>query len=421
MKINIPKDPYHGNLLIEHLGSIPSLSQSAKALTHLPEIPKNIPDIPYHVRLHWLLKIKDFHIPSAEEFKLLDTIDMMLRNSYNYRSPSEPKTMALITGTHLTFGKLPSPPIAAGVIGHAGVGKTEAIQRALSYYPQVIQHPQFPNFIGSHHQVVWISTDVPANGKLDQLAVNLMTAWDGAVKTAMPEYSERFAESLVPNKRDGMKMFEEWRQVALSHSLGILHLDEVQNFFHIPTLEKRRQNKFNQSLELSIIEDKCLKTILNMTNTYPMAILFSGTPDGMNAFTKRFSTQQRVISFGYHHLRRFESVNDKEYSEVFLPQLFRYQLVQKKLPLTSELSELLIELTGGIKRLLIIIWVAAHRVAFMRGNDDLLLDDFRTAAKTYLSPVAGAVHAINSGRPELLSKFDDMINANDVLDTFWTS
>ena len=419
MKIN-DQNPYQGNLLVEHLGPIPSPSMCAKVLTHLPEMPKNIADIPYEARLHWLLKIKDFHLPTSEEFKLLDTIDMMIRKSYSYRAPSEPKTWSLITGTVTSFREPCPPTIAAAVVGHSGVGKTQAIQRALSYYPQLVIHPKFPRIIGHHHQVVWLSVNVPASGKLEHLAANLMTAWDEAVKNAMPEHSDRFTESLLVSKLDGMRMFDEWRQVALSHSLGVLHLDEVQNFFHIPTLEKRRQKNKSHTLELSILEDKCLKAILTMTNTCPMAILFSGTPDGINALTKRFSTMQRVSSFGYHHLRRFQNAKDTAFRDIFLPQLLRYQLVQKKLSQSDELAELLIELSGGIKRLLIALWVSAHRVAFARGRDDLALVDFRVAAQTYLSPIAGAVNAINSGRPEQLAKFEDMMNAHDFLDSIWS-
>lgn len=412
MHKNDPFDPYHRNLLIEHLGPIPSVSQGAKILTHLPDIPKNIAGMPYEIRLHHLLRLKDLHIASGEGIKLLDTIDLMIRKSYSYRSPSEPQTWGIITGNAVISHRAPSPPaIAAAVVGHAGVGKTEAIQRSLSYYPQVIQHQKFPRIIGPHHQVVWISAEVPANGKLDQLAVNLMTAWDEAVKIAIPEYQDRFAETLASSKRDGMRMFEEWRQVALSHFLGVFHLDEIQNFFRLPTLEDRRKRKSNLDLELSIVEDKCLKAILTFINTYQMAFLCSGTPDGMNALSKRFSTLQRLTSFGYHHLRRFESINDVEFRDTFLPQLVRYQLVEKKLPPSIELAELLLELTGGIKRLLIVIWIAAHRVAFRRGKDDLLLDDFRVAARTYLQPVSGAVNAINSGRPDLMAKYDDMMTA----------
>ena len=407
-------DPYHGNLLIEHLGPIPSVAQVAKILTHLPVIPKNIAGMPYETRLHCLLDLKDFYIPSDESIKVFNTIDLMMRTSYSYRSPSEPQTWGIITGNAVISYRAPSPPaIAASVVGHAGVGKTQAIQRALLYYPQVIQHQKFPRIIGPHHQVPWISAEVPANGKLDQLAANLMTAWDEAVKIAMPEYPDRFAETLASSRRDGMRMFEEWRQVASSHFLGILHLDEIQNFFRLPTLQDRRKQKSNQDLDLSIVEDKCLKTILTFINTFQTALICSGTPDGMKALSKRFSTLQRLTSFGYHHMRRFESVNDVEFMGTFLPQLVLYQLVEKKLPLSIELAELLLELTGGVKRLLIAIWIAAHRVAFRRGKDDLLLDDFRVAARSYLQPVSGAVNAINSGRPDLMDKYDDMMTANE--------
>ena len=54
----------------------------------------------------------------------------------------------------------------------------------------------------------------------------------------------------------------------------------MQNLFKIPSLEKRRKVKINESLELSIVEDALLKWILSLTNTWQIPVLFNGTPDG---------------------------------------------------------------------------------------------------------------------------------------------
>ena len=137
-------------------------------------------------------------------------------------------------GIHLEQQVTPSLGIfarlAAAVVGHSGVGKTEAILRALNRYPkQVIVHEKFPRLEGSHPQVVWISVDVPASGKAIDLARNLMVAWDAALHRAIPDREARFLD--IPATRDGARLLDEWRQVAISHFLGVLHLDEVQNFF----------------------------------------------------------------------------------------------------------------------------------------------------------------------------------------------
>jgi hypothetical protein len=35
-----------------------------------------------------------------------------------------------------------------------------------------------------------------------------------------------------------MRMLNEWLQVASIHFLGVLHLDEIQNFFRIQSLNR---------------------------------------------------------------------------------------------------------------------------------------------------------------------------------------
>lgn len=413
-------NPYSGNPLIDHLGPIPTRQDILQTLTNLPEIPKNMVNIPFPVRMHYLLKIRDLHLPSLDGVRLVETIDLMLRNSYHYRAPTEPQTWAKIMGSQGYFAPPHPPAMAAVVVGHSGVGKTQAIVRALSRYPQIITHDQFPRVIGSHHQVVWLSVDVPPSGKSEHLAANLMRTWDMAVKNALPDHSERFAAVLARPRHEGPRMLEEWRQVASSHFLGILHFDEVQNFFQLLSLEKRRQRKSRGNLELSIVEDKCLKWILTLINSGQFAVVFSGTPDGVGAFTKRLSTIQRIAASGYHHMRPFMSASDIEFRETFLPCLVRYQFVQKPLAISDELAELLIELSGGIKRLIVAFWFAGHRVAFERGSDDLLLEDFRQAATTYLSPIAPAAKALRSGVPELMSHYEDLISGSeDFLANFW--
>jgi hypothetical protein len=250
-----------------------------------------------------------------------------------------------------------------------------------------------------------------------------MRAWDAAMAAYLPNVPSRFSDTLEKAIRDKDRMLDEWRQVAASHFLGILHLDEVQNFFKLQTLEKRRNRKNAEGgLELSIVEDQCLKWILNLTNTWQIGLLLSGTPDGVGALTKRLSNTQRFVASGYHHFPHFASADDPFFSSVIFPQLLRYQLVKHPLPNTPELANLLIELSGGILRIIIAFWVAAHRIAFERKADDLRVDDFRRAAATYLAPVGTAVAALRNRDPKLMSRYEDLIVRDDgYWMTFWNA
>lgn len=230
-------DPYHGNTLIRGLGPIISRKEILQRLTHLPPRPKDIATIPRHVRLHHLIRVRDLHIPSLEGARLVETIDLLVRPGYMSRDPKLSSTWGQLYGVK----RGPTPASAALVVAHSGAGKTQAIWRGLSIYPsQVIKHESFPHLIGPHYQVVHQSIDVPPSGKLADLAANLMMGWDAIMEKHVVGYEPRFDKALSRSHRDGAQMMDEWRQVARSHFLGILHLDEVQNFFKLPPLDNRK-------------------------------------------------------------------------------------------------------------------------------------------------------------------------------------
>lgn len=416
-------DPYAGNILIQGLGPIRSRKEALSSLTYLPpKPPKDIGSVPKHIRMHHLVLLRDLHLPTLEGGRLVETIDLMIRPGYRYRDPKVSQTWGMVYGEPVVHKTPRAPAMAAAVVGHSGTGKTEAILRGLSLQPQVITHDSFPNIVGKHHQVVWLSVDTPASGRSADLATNLMRAWDMTTAKHFPKEPERFASTLAKERRDGTKMLDEWRQVACSHFLGLLHLDEIQNFFKLQSLEKRKKRTDKtEGLQLSIVEDYCLKWILTMTNTWQTPLLVSGTPDGIGALTKRLSNTERFVSSGYHVFPTFED-GGKLFYEGFFNQLVHYQFVKTPLPATPDFAELIIELSGGIHRLVIALWIAAHRVAFERAADDLRLEDFTRAAATYLAPVAPAVAALRSKVPERMARYEDLIPRDDgYWATFWTS
>jgi len=424
-------DPYAGNILVTPLGPIKDRQTVAAGLTYLPEVPDQPGQIPRHLRMHYLIRLHDFHWPSLEGFRIQESLDLMLRDSYRYRDPKVPGTWSIIGNEKLAHQTPRAPAMAAVIVGHSGSGKTESILRPLSLYPQqVVTHETFPNICGKHRQLIWLSTDVPASGRSDDLAANLMSAFDDVMAKHVPDWQGRFATLLNRSRRDGQKMLDEWRQVAAAHFLGLLHLDEVQNFFKLPTLEKRRSRSAKASdLQLSIIEDQCLKWILTLTNTWQIPIILSGTPDGVGALMRRFANTQRFVGGGYHPVKHFNSAldpaffNDNPAIPGFLNILGRYQFVAKPLEIDRNIAIKVHSLTGGIPRLIVALWIAAHRIALESPKNDLLSQDhLQKAAETYLAPVKEAVQALLSNDPRLIARFEDLMPRDDNFwPTFWTS
>ncbi len=397
-------DPYAGNILTTGLGPLLSRQDVMDRLTVLPKPPKSMADIPPHVALHMMMSLRDFHIPSIEEFRLHETTELMVRQNYRYLDPMASSTWSQVSGERLRPNPARVPAFGAAAEGHSGTGKTTAISNCLGIYPQqVIHHATFPRMVGPHHQVVWLSIDVPASGRMVDLAMELMRAWDRATG------GNRFAIDLARERRDGMKMLDAWRQVASAHFLGMLHLDEIQNLFKLATKKKRSKKAgLDDAPELSIVEDQCLKWILTLMNTWQVPLMLSGTPDGIGALTRRLSNTERIVTSGYHPFHHFDNASSTGFGN-FLAQLGKYQFVRTRLPVNDELAALIIELTGGIQRLIIALWIAAHRIALERNTGDLRLDDFKHAAATYLAPVGPAVDAFRSKDPARMSKYEDLI------------
>lgn len=394
---------YVGNILTEGLGSILSAEEALSALLYLPDRPRSMDGVPKHVRQHMLMDVRDFHFPSLIGRQLLQTTDLMIRQSYKYRDPRNAATWGAISGESQRRG-IPLPHgVAASAEGLSGVGKTQACLRSLKCFPQVIRHEEFPRLERGLRQVVWLSIEVPASGKSADLARALMEGWHIATG------SNRFDFWLEKERiADGMRALGEWKQVAAGHFLGILHLDEIQNLFKLATLRQRKDRK-GETPELSIVEDQVLRWLLYVINDGQFAVLVSGTPDGIGALTKRLSTLQRINTFGYHPFNPITHTPGQNLVPTFLGQLSQYQYVRQPIVMDDSLAKLIIDLSGGIQRIVVALWIAAHRVAFERKVDDLKAEDFIHAASTWLSPLAPAVAALQSKDAARMARYEDLV------------
>jgi hypothetical protein len=405
-------DPYAGNILIEPLGPLRSRLEVMSLLTELPKRPKGFDSLPSHIALHELLRLRDFHVPTPVEIRLHQSIDLMIRQNYRYLNPAEARTWSTVGGESFPRRHVRAPEFGAAVEGLSGTGKTQAVLRCLNTYSQIFIHPNFPRLVGSHMQVIWLSVDVPASGRSSDLAAALMIAWDRATG------GQRFKESLARRSRSGMVMLEEWQQVASSHFLGVLHLDEIQNLFKLSALKKRSKRSGEQDApELSIVEDQSLKWILTLMNTWQIPLLVSGTPDGMRALTRRMSNAERLATSGYHLFRAFSPDDPTGFRNLFLEPLGQYQYIARKLSIDDDLARLILQLTAGVPRLVVALWISAQRIALERDKGNLTISDLKQAAGTYLAPVAPAVAALLSNDPKRMSRYEDLLPNEDA---FWS-
>src|SRR5471032_1427898 len=98
MSILDPNDPYAGNILCSKLDPMRSRAEALKQLIELPPFPSRLKDVPRHVRLRHLMRVRDFHIPQLVEARLFDGLDMLVRESYRYRDPATSAIWGALSG-----------------------------------------------------------------------------------------------------------------------------------------------------------------------------------------------------------------------------------------------------------------------------------------------------------------------------------
>ena len=395
---------YAGNPLIEACGPILGPDAVGRKLLRVPPVPGDLKSVPHHIRFHQLMTVSDLHVPTQTGIELAMTIDRMLRQSYLKRKPQDAVTWSYIYGRRSQAEVSDVSLLCASAVGTSGTGKSVACERALSMYPQVVEHPRFPHLSSKLQQLLWLKVDVPASGRLVDLAQVLMMETDNVLR------EENFADILRKSQKRGPDLWNLWFQRAKSSFLGILVLDEIQNLFRIGAKEKRIQAKTNnEQLELKVVEDEALKNILTLSNTGRIAVLVMGTPDGMAAFSKRFSTGQRLSHCGFHHFARAGSADDQFYKDYYFPTLCRYLWADRKLEAPDAIRVLLHQLSGGVPRIRTALWISAHRCMWNRTGNALEVQDFERAMRTYQAPLIPAIDALNTHDPMKLARYEDLL------------
>ena len=396
---------YDGNVLIAACGPILSPADIGKRLIHLPEIAPTDPSTPTYILEHELAALWRLHIPTATGIALAQTVDVMIRQGYVHRRPSDPKTWQQIYEQRSIDHALAPIQLAAAVVGIAGTGKSTALERALNLKPQVIVHDCFPGLVGPMHQLLWIKIEVPGSGKIADLVESLVRATDAVLGT---KYVEQILDG---RRRSGATLAHEWLAKIGCHFLGLLALDEIQNLFKIQTKEVRKSAARNneERPSLRIVDDEALKFVLTLTNSTKIPLIVCGTPEGIEAFSSRMSTSQRLTTAGVHKTMNAPSFNDPFFSKRLIPELIKYQWMPKHLALSDDLLTLLHNLSGGVLRICIALWIHAHRRAFARGATELQFQDFRYAAENALGTLRPSVLALLSNDPRRWQLYQDLL------------
>ena len=229
----IYRDPglacYRGNPLHEALPPIYSEEQVARLLQFTPGYEESYRLLPLEHRLHLIVDAVRFIQPLPIHLRLEQCFSRMIRSSYVGRNPSAPKFQALYRRL-MAVGdepiELPPPALTTrgcSIVGHSGAGKSTAVSRILSMYPQVIYHGRYNGRPFTHSQLVYVKLECPYDGLLSGLCKSFFTEVDRLLDT---NTYERYVRHGKPKIDDLLLRMAE---LAFRHSIGVLVIDEIQN------------------------------------------------------------------------------------------------------------------------------------------------------------------------------------------------
>lgn len=284
----------------------------------------------------------------------------ILRNGYTHRVLKKSDTMSVdlhVQGKdQKQFDRMvprnqSKSVMGMAVIGIGGSGKSEAVNRMLDRYPQVILH-ECENG-NTMTQIVYLKISAQPNSNMSSLWTAFGMALDDALGNIEPYYSKIIDRT--PNARRYMKIIS---YIEFFH-IGALIIDEVQLFKNV--------NSNN------------VETFETLSNQTGIAIMLVGTSEAYDKIFDSLHTARResIVIFAE------EYKDSKDMFECNLLQLWDAQWTPKKLKYTKQIGNYIYERTNGLIGLLLLFWLSLqveciekHRIVATK-NDFLKVGEER--------------------------------------------
>nr|WP_242032484.1 ATP-binding protein [Coleofasciculus sp. FACHB-64] len=275
------------------------------------------------------------------------------------------------------YVNLPTSASGLTLIGPSGMGKSTNFQNILNLYPQVILHPEY-----SVYQIVWLKVDCPHAGSLKGLCTDIFLAVDRLLGT---NYFKKFGSSR--NSED--YMLAQVAQIAHTHHLGVLVIDEMQN---LATARRKSSDMLN--------------FLVKMDNTIGIPVIRVGTNEAFPILQGNFRNARRGTGEGSVIWDRM--INDDEWY-FFMDGMWEYQWTKTLVPFSDEINEVFYDESQGIIDIAVKLYkIVQWRAISIGGKENITIDLIRQAAKDGLYLVKPMLDAIRSGDKEWMTKYKDI-------------
>ncbi|CAB3658883.1 hypothetical protein R8871_01414 [Paraburkholderia graminis C4D1M] len=385
---------YRGNALIGALPASPTDEQLAGQLFDVPEFKLEQRSWETCDRLEMVSQLSTFLFPLARHITLARAFDSLIKTGYARRGIRTPEHIATYQSLYEAQqeGKAfknssiraAGAQLSSALIGWSGTGKTSAIRRIFSRYPEVIWHPEH-----DITQIPYLHIECPHDGISGKgLAASIFRKLDQLVPdcnySALYQKSSAGAETLLNNAARALH----------NHYVGVLVVDEIQNL--------KNAGKSKTSL---------MSLLVSCANELNVPIVFVGTHKALNVLGIDMSPARRSSAAGFALWKSLERSGDlqrPEEWEDFITSLWRFQWNRKPVKLDTYLANFMFECCQGIPDIAIKLFACAQWRAMLNGDETFSIETLDAVMTNELVRAEPMLGAIRSNDPEAMSRYEDI-------------
>jgi hypothetical protein len=391
-------EEFQGNPLIEALPRCLSEEAVIEVLSKYPRWIKTEVKLAPELRIQLPNRLKNYYQPLNNLFDLEQKISSVIRWSYVDCSPLMPEDAERLQAWYdaLQEGVIRPNDIATGemyasgftMLGISGIGKSTAINRILSYYPQLIIHSFYKGHPLSLSQLTWLKLDCPADGSLRALCLKFFQLVDHILGT---NYMREYAPA---KKLTASSMLPAMGIIAYTHRLGVLIIDEIQNL----------------SVAHSGGAEEMLNWFVSLVNEIGIPVVLIGTPKAEMVLNKEFRNARRGSGQGDVI---WDRITDMEEWKLLIRGMWDYQWTITQVPYIDEFAETLYEESQGIVDIAIKLFMLSQVNAISAGGRELITPKLiQEVSKKCLKSVRPMLADLKSGDPERIARWPDIMPLN---------
>ena len=183
---------YPGNPYVEALPPMLAGQELIQALASVPPYSTSDRDRSTGERLQLLSALYEFYQPLTMTLDLYCEVYNAMQHCYGQYTPQR-EAAAFQQGYAAMQGKAVAASIGGGnsfsVVGVSGLGKSTALQRVLSLFPQIIHHERYKGQMLCCQQIPYLVVQTPHDGSVKAMILDIYLQLDALLGTSYQHYA----------------------------------------------------------------------------------------------------------------------------------------------------------------------------------------------------------------------------------------